>query len=199
MSSAAGRRLIWVPIIHTAADLGSLQGAVRKLHQERAGMAQWQDRVKQVNQLWRSIRTSLFQLELDWSGVFLYQDGLPVCGKEAQIVEDLAREGSPNHRLLLELMARGAQLLGTESPELLVQEYELNRQFLLNQSTHVRRPESEIQSISRNLLDQRVAFIARRIDEPLPLGQVGCLFLGLMYSLEGRLPEDMAVTRLSGA
>jgi hypothetical protein len=199
VSIAAGRRLIWVPIIHTAADLGSLQGAVRKLHEERAGMAQWQNRVKQVSQLWRSIRTSLFQLKLDWSGVFLYQDGLPVCGKEAQIVEDLAREGSPNNRLLLELMARGAQLLGTESPDLLVQEYELNRQFLLNQSAHAQRPEAEIQSISRNLLGQRDAYIARRIDETLPLGQVGCLFLGLMHSLEGRLPEDMVVTRLSGA
>ena len=123
-----------MPIIHTNADLGSLQGAVRKLHEQRAGASHWQDRVRQIGQLWRSIRTSLLQLDLDWSEVSLYQDGLPVCGKEEQIVQDLARSGSTNHRLLLEFMARSARLVGTESPELLVEEYELNRRLLLDQS-----------------------------------------------------------------
>jgi len=196
---AAGRRLIWVPIVHTAADLGSLQGAVRKLHEQRAGTGKWQDRVRQIGQLWRSVRTALLQLELDWSKALLYQDGLPICGKEEQIVQDLARAGSANHRLLLELMARGAKLVGTESPELLVEEYELNRRLLLNRSAGALLPESEIQRMSRDLLDRRDAFIARRIDETLSPGQVGCLFLGLMHSLEGRLPEEIVVTRLSSA
>ena len=141
MSSVKARRLIWVPIIHTSADLGSLQSAVRRIHEQRGGTSVWQERVRQIGQLWRSIRTSLMQLELDWSSVLLYQDGLPVCGKEVCIVQDLARAGSANHRLLVELMAKGAQLVGTESPELLIEEYELNRQLLLNRSTGVQRRE----------------------------------------------------------
>jgi hypothetical protein len=197
VSTATGRRLIWVPIVHTAADLGSLQGAVRKLHEQRAGSTQWPDRVRQIGQLWRSIRTSLFQLQLDWKHVLLYQDGLPVCGKEEQIVQDLARGGSANHRLLLELMAQGARLMGTESPGLLVEEYELNRRLLLNTAIGPPESESEIQRQGRDLLDRRDAFIGRRIDETLPPGQVGCLFLGMMHSLEGRLPADLVVTRVN--
>ncbi|MGC8644132.1 MAG: hypothetical protein ACP5XB_30095 [Isosphaeraceae bacterium] len=197
MSTATERRLIWVPIIHTAADLGSLQGAVRKLHEQRAGSAQWSDRVRQIGQLWRSIRTSLLQLRLDWKQVLLYQDGLPVCGKEEQIVQDLARDGSANHRLLLELKAQGARLIGTESPALLVEEYELNRRLLLNLATDPPGPDAEIQHLSRDLLDRRDAFIARRIDETLSPGTVGCLFLGFMHSLEGRLPADLEVTRIN--
>jgi len=199
VSSVKARRLIWVPIIHTSADLGSLQSAVRRIHEQRAGASVWQERVRQIGQLWRSIRTSLMQLELDWSSALLYQDGLPVCGKEVCIVQDLARAGSANHRLLVELMAKGAQLVGTESPELLIEEYELNRQLLLNRSTGVQRSQAEMQALSHDLLDRRDAFIVRRIDETLPPGQVGCLFLGLMHSLEGRLPAEISVTRLGEA
>jgi hypothetical protein len=192
-----GRRLIWVPIIPSTADLGSLRGVVRKLHEQRAGAQKWQEHVRQVGQLWRKVRTSLYQLELDWSAVLLYQDGLPVCGKEVQIVQDLARGESANHRLLLELMGRGAQLIGTESPDLLVQDYELNRQLLLPQAADTSSWETEVRNRSRDLLDRRAAFIARRIDETLPLGHTGCLFLGLMHSLDGRLPSDISIVRLN--
>ncbi len=198
MSSVEPRRLIWVPIVHTSADLGSLHGAVRKLHVQRGGAAVWQERVRQIDQLWRSIRSSLIQMNLDWTRVQLYQDGLPVCGHEERIVQDLARTGSANHRLLLELMARGARLIGTESPDLLIEEYELNRQILLDQSTGAKGFEVEVKALSRDLLDRRDAFITGRINETLPPGHTGCLFIGLMHSLEGRLPAEISVTRLSG-
>jgi len=196
VSSVQTRRLIWVPIVHTSADLGSLRGAVRRIHEQRGGASVWQERVRQIDQLWRSIRTSLMQLELNWSCVLLYQDGLPVCGKEDRIVQDLARAGSANHRLLAEFMVQGARLIGTESPDLLIEEYELNRQLLLDRSTGAQGFDAEVRVLSRDLLDRRDAFIARRIDETLSPGQTGCLFLGLMHSLEGRLPAEISVTRL---
>ena len=56
-----------------------------------------------------------------------------------------------------------------------------------------------MQALSHDLLDRRDAFIVRRIDETLPPGQVGCLFLGLMHSLEGRLPAEISVTRMGEA
>ena len=46
-------------------------------------------------------------LHLDFTPRRLYQDGLPRCGQEEAIVRNLAREGSVNHMLLLDLMARG--------------------------------------------------------------------------------------------
>ena len=79
---------------------------------------------------------------------------------------------------------------------MLIEEYELNRQLLLNRPAEERGLESEIQALSSDLLDRRDAFVARRIDETLSSGQIGCLFLGLMHSLQGRLPADISVTRL---
>ncbi len=197
MAAAESRQLIWIPIVHTAVDLGTLENRVRQLHQNRGGSGAWQDRVRQIGQLWRSIRTQVFQLPFDFSRMLIYQDGLPVCGKEDRIVEELARAGSANHRLLLELRARGARLTGTESPELLIEEYELNRQLLLEQSPRPEPFAAEVERLSRDLLERRDAFIAQRIDETLEGDQVGCLFLGLMHSIKERLPPDIILHRLS--
>ncbi len=185
--------------MHTPVDLGTFERRVRQLHQARGGTGAWQDRVKQIGQLWRSIRTELLRLTCDFSRMLLYQDGLPVCGKEDLIVEELARAGSANHRLLLELKSRGATLVGTESPELLIEEYELNRQLLLEESPRPQPFAAEVEKLSRELLDRRDAFIARRIDETLGAGQIGCLFLGLMHPIRERLPPDIALDRLPAA
>ena len=115
----------------------------------------------------------------------------PSAARKIVLFKDLARTGSANHRLLVELMAQGARLVGTESPDLLIEEYELNRQLLLDRSTGVQDFESRIQALSRDLLDRRDAFVARRIDETLAPGQIGCLFLGLMHSLEGHSRRDL--------
>jgi DNA-binding response OmpR family regulator len=40
---------------------------------------------------------------------------LPVCGRDLEIVAELAKAGSRNHPLLLRLKGRGALLMGTES------------------------------------------------------------------------------------
>ncbi len=42
-----------------------------------------------------------------------------------EIVSELSASGSRNHRLLMHLMDKGAMIMGTESPELLMEEYEL--------------------------------------------------------------------------
>ena len=55
-------------------------------------------------------RQQIEGLDLDRERVRLYQDGLPVSGHESDIVRDLAQAGSPNHQLLLDLMAKGVQL-----------------------------------------------------------------------------------------
>src|SRR5205807_1138659 len=76
-----------------------------------------------VDKTWERIEQAVDALPV--TGVRVYQDGLPVCGHELQIVSDLAAAGSRNHQLLLRLRSRGAILMGTESPESLVEEYRL--------------------------------------------------------------------------
>ena len=197
MSSGPSRRLLWIPIIHTEADLGSMHGIVRQHHVRRAGHKEWQRHRKTVAQLWVDIQKSIERLEVPADKIRLYQDGLPNCGREAEIVRDLAQAGSPNYQILLDLMARGAKLTGTEAPELLLEEYELARQMLVAEEF---RPTGEQanrrQELSQQLLAKRDAYIAERIDKTLQVEETGLLFLGMLHSIESYLPADIQVAYL---
>jgi len=191
------RPLIWVPIVHGQADLGSMSEAVQKAYLHKHGQAAWDRHVEAVAGLWRSTREAIERLGLDYGQVRLYQDGLPYCGHEAAIVRDLAQAGSANHQLLLELMAKGGRVVGTESPELLIEEYELMRQMLSFPGPgdeHDARQQHR--ALGKALLGKRDRYIAERIGQTLHAGETGLLFLGLLHSLEPYLPADIQMTRL---
>src|SRR3990167_5525794 len=128
------RTLIYIPIIHTQADMGALAGAIRRLAIEKLGHREWERSVRAIDQLWTIIHETIEKLDLLYPRVRLYQDGLPNCGREVQIVTDLANAGSPNHQLLLYLMEKGATLMGTESADFLLEEYQLVQQVRSEES-----------------------------------------------------------------
>ncbi len=187
------RRLIWVPIIHTPEDLGKLRASVRDHYIGQKGTAGWNAHVRAVGDFWRAIRRKVEQIDVNPAKLRLYQDALPVCGFEEKIVRELAETGAPNHRILADLMARGASLTGTESPHLLVEEYELNRKALAGETAE------DFAEKSRALLEARDRFIAERISKTLQPGETGLIFLGMAHSLENRLDDDIAVERISVA
>ena len=191
------RLLILVPIIHTRTDFGSLEDSVRRRYIERNGAEQWDRRQDAVTDLWSAIRTQIEALDLDFSRVRLYQDGLPRCGQEEAIVRSLAREGSVNHMLLLDLMVKGAKLMGTEAAELLVKEYEVARDALAAGSSSRNLDVSvKYGRISKRLLEERDAYIARQIDQTLLEGETGLIFLGMLHALERHLASDIRHVRL---
>jgi hypothetical protein len=191
------RRLVWIPIIHTQVDQGSMSESIRKLYVRKQGQRKWDQHVRAIEKKWSQIEVSIDDLNLSYSSVRLYQDGLPVCGQEAAIVDELARAGSRNHGLLLKLVGKGARLTGTESPELLLEEYELARHVLVSLESHRGSAAASSQrERSKSLLERRDRFIARRIDETLEPNETGLLFLGLLHSLKGYLPPDISVRRL---
>ena len=190
------RRLIWIPIVHTEADLGNMAESVRNLYVRKMGRAKWAKHVADVDRLWRDIRARIEKMHLDYAKVRLYQDGLPVCGHEKQIVQDLARAGSRNHQLLADLMERGAAIMGTESPELLLEEYNLAREALVA-SGRRESPEAAARrgALGKAILEKRDRYIGARIAETLQPGETGVIFLGMLHSLAGRLPPDIEVIR----
>jgi hypothetical protein len=195
MQDAAPRRLIWIPIIHTQEDLGSLGETIRRLHTRQRGRADWQRHQRTIEALWVNIGQEIEQLDLDYAHLRLYQDSLPCCGREEEIVRDLGEIGSRNHQLLLKLMARGARLVGTESPELLLEEYELSRQTVLAASSRSTRTPVQ-QKASDHILEKRDCYIAQRITQTLLPGETGLVFLGLLHSLDDRLPRHIELTKL---
>jgi hypothetical protein len=194
---AVNRRLIHVPIIHTQADMGALGEAFKRAVINQLGERKWQLKVDLVERAWTAIEQALAELNLRYELVRIYQDGLPVCGHELRIVTELARAGSRNHRLLLRMHQRGATIMGTESAELLVEEYQLAKQLLANSKTLQPRNGAE-QNLARTLLKRRDEFIAARINDTLKPGETGIVFLGLLHSLRGKLAPDIELISLFG-
>ena len=200
MTGPTVRTLIRVPILHTEVDLGELGESVREVHVQKGGELQWEERSRAVDEFWNGIRKAVLSMELPYEQLRLYQDGLPYCGHEEQIVRDLAEAGSANHQILLDLVAKGARLTGTEDPQLLLIEYELIRETLAHPTAgsapHVvaRRHEQ-----SKRILRQRDQYIARRIDETLIAVETGLIFLGMLHSLDDFLPRDIEVRCVGSA
>jgi hypothetical protein len=191
------RRLIYVPIVHTAADMGSQAGALEREYRRRGGRAEWLRTRRLIERLWDAVRERLLALELDYGRVRIYQDGLPVCGLEMEIARDVAAKGSRNYALVGDLLERGATMEGTEDPALLVEEWlGLRRISEARGEAARRRARAAYARDSPRLLQERDAFIARRIDATLKDGEVGILLLGLLHQVDRLLAPDIAVEYL---
>jgi hypothetical protein len=185
------RQLIYFPIVHNQADMGALSESVRKASVRKIGRQGWKRKVDLIDKFWDEIEKALTTLSVPYDRVRVYQDGLPVSGKETLIVTELAKSGSRNHTLLLGLVDKGARLMGTESLELLLEEYESVKKMLgLGESLRKREQVFD----SSNLLERRDKFIAQRINETLFPGEVGIIFLGMLHALEPWLATDIQVT-----
>ena len=187
------RTLIKIPIIHTEQDMGSLREQTKQEYLVRYGHEKWVEHLKSIDGIWLGISQAIGLLELPCASVRLYQDGLPLCGKEADIVRDVAAQGSKNHGLLLELMAQGARLMGTEDPALLLQEYQFHQ--LVSHAPNQAQEQQRLEQ-SRKLLLERDRFIAERINQTLLTGEIGLLFLGLAHCVETLLSADILVRNL---
>jgi hypothetical protein len=188
------RTLIYIPIIHTQADMGALSESIQRLKVKRLGRKGWERTVNLVDKLWARIEQAIESLILPYERVRLYQDGLPVCGREVAIVAELAEAGSRNHRLLLRLREKGATIMGTESSELLVEEYQLVKEVFASGKPKVAtRGEARQKALRDSLLKRRDQYIARRINDTLLAGETGLIFLGMLHSVRSWLDKDIRV------
>jgi hypothetical protein len=180
--------LLYVPVVHGSAEMGSAASGYQAAFIARFGERKWAERAAEYAAIWRSIGDGIDRA-IERSGVApgqvrLYQDSLPVCGHEAALVAQLAEQGSENHRLLAALMRRGAVLVGTESPALLLEEYRL-----------LRAPDGS-GTRAAELLERRDRSIAERIAETLEDHQLGILFIGALHRVDRHLPARISVDYL---
>jgi hypothetical protein len=189
------RTLFYFPIVHSQSEMGALGQSIMKVTQQKLGRRVWRRKVDLVGRFWSSIEDIVFKnLSLPYALTRVYQDGLPVCDKEEEIVADIARMGSPNHRLLLRLKEKGAMIMGTESAELLIEEYQLAKKILeVKDARAAMKIEAKQKVASNLLLEKRDAFIAARIAGTLQAGETGILFLGMLHNPVARLPADIQV------
>jgi hypothetical protein len=178
-------RLIYVPVVHSIAEMGSAAPEYRAAFVARYGEAKWVERSAKFDAIWRGIVEAIEAMRLNLTTVKLYQDSLPLCGRETELVKELAAKGSRNHQLLAKLVEGGATLVGTESPALLLKEVQL-----------LQSPErTDAQAAA--LLEARDQFIANQIDATLSENEVGILFMGALHKVARFLPRRIDVEYLS--
>jgi hypothetical protein len=179
------RSLIYVPVVHSAVDLGSVADEVLRQVRSAFGTDGSQRRAASIEAMWVGLRGKLLAMPLDWPGTRLYQDGLPICGREHDIVRELALQSSRNHQLLLELIGLGAKLMGTEEPGLMVAEYRRIQKLVL--AAEGQAPDEVVVALKHEgdaLLHARDAFMADRIDKTLEDGETAILFIGLLHRVD---------------
>jgi hypothetical protein len=190
------RTLIYVPIIHTSADLGSIAKDVTKRGIADLGEEIWTKHRKTVDGFWDVI--SHYFDSLDVTGMKIYQDGMIAedeIGKK--IVEDTAKAGSKNYQLLLRLLERGAILVKTEDFKLVKKEYD--RLLAITQAKSTIRKITaflKYKLLKDILLSRRDGFIAGRIDQTLKINEKAVLFIGALHKIERKLPKDIRVREI---
>jgi hypothetical protein len=165
--------------------------SVKAHYLKRFGPSVWNQRETIVAKLWNDIQEKINVLDIDYKKVRIYQDGLPECGFEQEIVGELAKAGSSNHQLILSLVDKGATLMGTEDPQLLIREYQLQQQSKDTLHTHQEKTEE-----TARLLEARDRFIVKRINETLRPGESALLFLGASHRLDTLKSTDIRVETL---
>jgi len=187
------RTLIYVPIIHTSADLGSIAEHVTKRGTADLGQKLWEKHRRTVEGFWNAISDYFDSVDVD--GVKIYQDGMVADGEVGQkITEDTAKAGSKNYELILRLLQRGAVLMKTEDFKLVKREYDKLRAITETEST-TRKILALIKYklAKTTLLNQRDTFIARRIDQTLKAGEKAILFIGAFHNIKKRLPKSIQI------
>ena len=187
------RRLLYVPIIHTEADMGSLAPQIDSGSASVIGRRRWTRHQEVVVSFWKAIEDYL--ATLDGANLKIYQDGLAADGDLGRkIVEESAKGGSKNYQIVLHLMNRGAEIRKTEDVPLLLEEYNLIRNLIKRGSgSGSLRDYANYKSREELLTKERDQYIARRINESLREGEIGILFLGAYHNVLPHLEKDILV------
>ncbi|MDO8569988.1 MAG: hypothetical protein Q7R97_00185 [Candidatus Daviesbacteria bacterium] len=182
------RSLIVIPIIHTKADFGSLQGKI-PVDAEIAKMSQ---------QYWDNILHYIQNLSVDFSQLRVYQDGLPDASV-GQLTRIVNQAQTPNYNVLRLLRKKGAHILGTESERLLMEEY-YSQHAIFNPVDEESYIDARLAYENRkwSLLEERDVYIAQRINNTLPEGGIGILFIGLGHQVQILLDREISVSEPEG-
>jgi len=186
--------LLYVPVLHTHREsediVFSLKANGGDTHADTPG----DEYDKSVKDMWEGIYSKLQEIGINFSSMRIYQDSLPVCGMEKEVVSKLAEKGSRNHQLILDLLNNGARIEGTEDQQLLIKEYDCLTRFIASASASDHTAALErYRAESAGLMKQRDEFIAGRIKSTLKDGEVPLVFMGVRHGLGELLKDDFII------
>ena len=193
------RTILYVPVIHTSADLGSLAKDVTKRGITELGEEVWKEHIKRVEGFWDVI--SHYFDSMDVSGMKIYQDGMVADSEVGQkIVEEGIKSGSKNYEIISKLLQKGAILVKTEDFKLVKEERD--RLLAMTRAKSITLKLIALikyKLVKNRLLIKRDKFIAKRIDETLNQGETGIIFIGAYHNIKKWLPKDIQIKEIKDA
>ena len=195
------RKLIYVPIIHMSADMGSIAKKVDKRGIAGFGEEFWKRHRETISGFWDVISDYFDYIDMDTRNrkkMKIYQDGM-IAEREVgqKIVEEGIKSGSKNYELVLRLLKRGAILVKTEEFKMVKEE--LDRLLAITKSKSTSKKLIafiKYRLIKNRLLKKRDEYISKRIDKTLKDDEIGILFLGAYHNIKKRLPKDIQIIEL---
>ncbi|MCX5810384.1 MAG: hypothetical protein NTX36_13630 [Proteobacteria bacterium] len=187
------RTLLYIPIIHTEADLGSVGVDMAKRALREFGETLWKRHQETVLGFWDAIAGHFDSIEV--AGFKVFQDGMVADGELGMtIVQEAVKTGSRNYQIVSELIRKGAILVKTEDLNLVREE----RDWILRITQAKSRAQKldaamKYKLTKNNLLDKRDKFIAKQINDTLQEGENGILFIGAFHNVRKWLQKDIAV------
>lgn len=192
------RTLLYIPIIHSGADMGSLAAELDRKGVDEFGRDFWNAHVRTVDKYWDIIEQCCQALDSNGIPVKIYQDGMVADGEIAsKIMEDSIRAGSRNYQIISRLVNRGAFIMQTEDFALVKKEVDILKEIPTTGMLIVKIFRLLRFKITRSrLIQQRDNFIAGRIAATLGQGETGLIFLGAYHDILSKLPKDIQVMEL---
>lgn len=197
-TSSTMRTLIYVPIIHSVADMGSIGDELKRKSVSGLGENIWQKHTDTVDGYWAAIQSYFENIDLYVPGIKIYQDGMFVDGEMAmKLIRDGVKSGSKNSEIVSNLITRGAILVKTEDFKMVKDEYD-GLQSIMKSKTNFKKLIHLLRyKMSKPIfLRRRDRFIANTIDETLEPNETGILFVGAYHNVMKNLPKDITVIEL---
>ena len=190
------RKLFYIPMIHTSADLGSVASELDKRCVKLCGEERWNKHKEAVDGFWKAVSECVNSI--DATNLKVYQDGLLADGEMGlKIVEETVKKGSKNYEIVLDLIKKGAKIQKTEDAGLLKKEYKYLLGMTKEKSSLKRFTAAlKYRLKKKKLIEERDTFIAKTINETLKEDEIGILFLGAYHNVLDKLSDDIRVDRL---
>ena len=185
------RKLLYVPILHSSADMGSVAPSLENKGIAMTGIEGWESHKKTISKFWDSIEEYFKSLKV--KGLQIYQDGLPADDELGmKVVNSAAAKGSKNYQIIKDLVSKGAKLVKTEDITILMKEVDLIKK-MANSESKIKRLAIALKykMLKNKMLRERDDFIADRINKTL--AKNGVIFIGAYHNIIPLLDKDITV------
>jgi len=129
-----------------------LAGPHKKEFTDQLGVCVWNEHIQAVDEMWEGISKRLGKLDVEHANLRIYQDGLPLCGRELDIVRECRGTGKPKSPPGAFPGPARRFLEGTEDVQLLLEEYRYIQAITGERKPAEKRTKAKLLSNKRKLL-----------------------------------------------